>query len=112
MATANAAKKSPCRCGTFPKREKCLSYLLLVIALVWVGWNFQGYNRYELHTFQNAGMPAAYRLDTRTGEIKAFMNLYQFDTEPFNDVGDYTDWDLRQELDQQTTLLFEHSKLH
>ena len=57
-------------------------------------------------------MAAAYRLDTRTGEVKALMNLYEFDIEPVNDVNDYTNWDLRHELDQQTTLLFEHSKLH
>jgi len=40
------------------------------------------------------------------------MNLHEFDVEPFNDVEGYTDWDLRNQLDQQSTLLFEHSKLH
>ena len=86
--------------------------MIIKAALFWCGWNFQGVGRYELHAFQNAGMAAAYRLDTRTGEVKALMNLYEFDVEPFIDTGDYTDWDLRNELDNQTTLLFEHSKLH
>jgi len=111
------AKESQCHCAScLSVKQKWLAiglFLISFLCSVWfLGLTFKDYNRFQLVPTDTGGEgTAAYKIDTKTGEVKGIYNLYEFNIFPFEETGPSASWSWGHRIQESTDLIYREEYL-